>query len=308
MPGTEAGAQGVANVREAFKYFRAGTLIKFLEDPELEFTDYIAPGPRGDVPLTAITKRREAGVTAPPNRPGYISLHGGGMVTGDRFLAVQTSWIKDFDMVMIAVDYRLAPEFTGLALVEDCYAALVWTGENLAKLGIDPDRLIIGGESAGGGLAASTAMMARDKGGPKICAQMLLCPMLDDRVHNYVSMKQFWEDGLSRGKGCEFMWSLVLGDQMGKEDVSPYIVANRATDLSKLPIAYIDVGTVEPFRDEVMAFASKIWECGGQAELHIWPGGPHGFTTWVPTAEVSKASMASIHNWLHRVLVKRDYA
>ena len=184
--------------------------------------------------------------------------------------------------------------------VEDCYAGLVWTAEHADELGIDPDRIIIAGASAGGGLAAGVALLARDRGGPALAAQALMCPMLDDR-NNTPSSRQMaglgvWDQHLQRHRlvgaarrGC------------GGPDVSKYAAPARETDLSGLPPAFIDVGSAETFRDEDVAYASGIWQAGGVAELHVWPGGFHGFDMMAPQAAVSQAAKAARVSWLRRV-------
>ena len=272
-------------------------------DPELVVTRKIIRGPHGDIQLEVV--RKQGGSSTIATRPGIVFLHGGGMVLGDVFLGSKTEWVKELDAVMIAVDYRLAPEFKDKVLVEDCYAALAWVGENLDELGIDPDRLALAGFSAGGGLAASTALMARDRGGPRLCAQLLMLPMLDDR-NDTVSSKQFWSHGTFTGGLNALSWSCVLGDRVGRDDVSHYVVAGRATarDLVNLPEAYIEVGANEPFRDDAVAYASKLWEAGSQAELHVWPGGPHCFEIYRPEADVSKSANKTRMAWMAKVLRK----
>jgi acetyl esterase/lipase len=143
--------------------------------------------------------------------------------------------------------------------------------------------------------------MARDKGGPAVLAQMLLCPMLDDRNDTVSSVQQagrgVW-DHTANATG----WGALLGDAAGGPDVSPYAAPARETDLSGLPPAFIDVGSAETFRDEDVAYASRIWQAGGQAELHVWPGGFHGFTVMAPTAAISREAKEAQMHWLGRVL------
>ena len=164
-----------------------------------------------------------------------------------------------------------------------------------------PERLIVGGASAGGGLAAAVALLARDRGGPRLRGQLLLCPMLDDRNDTPSSHQMaglgIWDRGAN-----EVGWTALLGDARGGPDVSPYAAPARATDLSGLPPAFIDVGSAETFRDEDVAYATRIWQAGGDAELHVWPGGFHGFTGMVPDAALSKAAVAAQLTWLRRLL------
>jgi acetyl esterase/lipase len=170
-----------------------------------------------------------------------------------------------------------------------------------AELGVDPARVIVGGASAGGGLAAAVALLARDRGAPALLGQLLLCPMLDDR-NETPSSWQMAGQGIWDRAANEVGWTALLGDARGGPDVSPYAAPARATDLSGLPPAFIDVGSAETFRDEDVAYASRIWQAGGSAELHVWPGGFHGFAGAVPQAAVSRAAVAAQRDWLGRLL------
>ena len=260
------------------------------------------PGPSGDITLSIFTPRETR-----PGMPAMYSIHGGGMIFGTRFDGLAgfgfLDWITEFGLVLISPEYHLAPTVQGTALVEDCYAGLKWTADNAADLGIDASRILLAGFSGGGGLAAGTALLARDLGGPSVLAQLLICPQLDDRLQT-VSAGQFSkENGTRRGLTTEnisFAWDMVLG--AGHVDGSPSSIAApaRATDLSGLPPAYIDAGSAEVFRDEAVDFASRIWAAGGQAELHIWAGGWHGFET-AATAQLTVASRAARENWVRRI-------
>ncbi|MDN5546013.1 alpha/beta hydrolase [Brevibacterium aurantiacum] len=235
--------------------------------------------------------------------PGIFHTHGGGMIIGDRFtgIDVMLDWVERFDAVCVSLEYRLAPEFPDPFPVEDCYAGLVWTADNAAELGIDPDRLLIAGGSAGGGLAAGVALLARDRTGPKLFAQCLMYPMIDDR-NETISSHQIDGEGVWDRNSNFTGWDALLGDRRGTEDVSIYAVPSRATDLSELPPTYIDVGTAEVFRDEDVAYASQIWADGGIAELHVWPGGFHGFDMMAPHTALAQAMMATRTAWLARIL------
>jgi acetyl esterase/lipase len=212
-------------------------------------------------------------------------------------------WMAEIPMVVVSVDYRLAPEHPHPAPIEDCYAGLEWVDNHLVELGIDPHRLVIAGGSAGGGLAAATALVARDRGGPRVRGQMLVCPMLDDRAITPSSTELVGEgvwDSISNATG----WSSLLGAAAGTPHVSPYAAPARATDLSGLPTAFVEAGSVETFRDESVDYASRIWQAGGQAELHIWPGGCHNFDGTAPEAPLSREARAARVNWLRRVLAE----
>lgn len=257
------------------------------------------PGYRDDEIAVSVLARADHTGTG----PGIYHTHGGGMVTGDRMVGVLSllPWIVEHDAVAVTVEYRLAPEFPDPYPVEDCYAGLVWTAEHTADLGIDPDRLIIAGASAGGGLAAGTALLARDRSGPRLAGQALLCPMLDDRDQT-ASTRQYDDAGTWVRESNVMGWTALLGERRGTEDVSIYAAPARATDLSGLPTAFIDCGSAEVFRDESVSYASALWSCGVQAELHIWPGGFHGFDMLAPHAAVSQAAAAARNAWIARTI------
>src|SRR5450755_108317 len=235
--------------------------------------------------------------------PGIYHTHGGGMIIGDRFTGIEVplEWVERFDAVCVSVEYRLAPEFPDPYLVEDCYAGLVWTADHAGELGIDPSHLIIGGGSAGGGLAAGTTLLARDRQGPRLSGQVLIYPMLDDR-NQTVSANQFAGIGVWDRGSNQTGWAACLGERCATDDVSIYAAPARATDLSGLPPTFIDVASAEVFRDEAVAYASQIWADGGVAELHVWPGGFHGFDLFAPHAQIAQAAIRTRTDWVARHL------
>jgi acetyl esterase/lipase len=258
------------------------------------------PGPAG-APDISLLICRPASATVP--LPALYHTHGGGMVVGDNRAGMPDllDWAQELNAVVVSVEYRLAPEHPHPALVEDCYAGLVWTAEHADEIGVDPGRIIIAGASAGGGLAAAVALMARDRGGPALAGQMLVCPMLDDR-NDTDSAIQMAGLGVWDRTANLTGWTALLGDARGGPDVSPYAAPARETDLSNLPPAFIDVGSAETFRDEDVAYASAIWRAGGRCELHVWPGGFHGFDMMAPQAAMSQAAKAARTGWLRRLL------
>jgi len=221
---------------------------------------------------------------------------------GDRYsqIGIPLDWLAGFGAVVVSVDYRLAPESSGMTLVEDCYAGLVWTAEHAGHLGVDPAKLVIAGTSAGGGLAAGTALLARDRGGPALAAQVLICPMLDHR-NDTLSSHQFDGPGVWSRDANAFGWSSVLRGVDGAP-VPAYMSPALADDLAGLPTTYIDAGSAEVFRDEAVAYATGIWATGGQGELHVWAGGFHGFDALFPQAAISQAARQARTEWLRRVL------
>ncbi|MFE7790659.1 alpha/beta hydrolase [Streptomyces sp. NPDC057460] len=236
--------------------------------------------------------------------PCVYWMHGGGMVMGDRFsqIDIPLEWLDEFGAVVVSVDYRLAPEATGPTLVDDCYQGLLWVAEHSAELGIDPARIVVAGASAGGGLAAGVTLLARDLGTPAIAAQMLICPMLDHRNTSTSSRQYSGGPGVWTREMNEFGWRAVLGD-LTHHEVPEYVSPSLADDLSGLPTTYIDTGSAEVFRDEDTDYATRIWADGGQAELHVWAGGFHGFDALYPQARISAAARQTRTAWLARLLL-----
>ncbi|REE65303.1 acetyl esterase/lipase [Streptomyces sp. 3212.3] len=291
---------------EAIPEIRAGLVVPPPTDEDLgrggafEIEERTVPGPPGapDVSLLVCRPTCERGPL-----PAVYHMHGGGMITGNNRMGVDEmlDLSEELGLVVVSVEYRLAPEHPHPAPVEDCYAGLVWTAENAREIGVDPARIVVAGGSAGGGLTAALALLARDRGGPAVFGQMLLCPMLDDR-NDSCSARQMAGHGVWDRTANETAWGALLGDARGGPDVSPYAAPARATDLSGLPPAFIDVGSAETFRDEDVAYAARIWQVGGRAELHVWPGGFHGFDGLAPKASLSREARAARENWLRRLL------
>jgi acetyl esterase/lipase len=213
------------------------------------------------------------------------------------------TWALPLGLAVLSVEYRLSPQARYPAAVEDCYAGLVWAAAHAGDLGIDADRIVIGGKSAGGGLAAALALLTRDRGGPVPLGQLLLCPMLDDRDGSYSSRQMAGVDTWDRTSNAT-AWQALLGDRYGSADLPPYAAPARAADLSGLPPAYLDVGSVETFRDEGTAYADALWRAGGEAELHVWPGAFHGFDSYAPDAAVSRDAREARTRWLRRILAR----
>lgn len=275
-------------------------------DPTMDgaFTaeDRTVPGPQDQPDVPLLICRPVAPAEAGP-RPVLYHVHGGGFVIGTSRHGVDQAlaWAKELDAVVVSVDYRLAPESRYPAQIEDVYAGLVWTAEHAGELGADPERIVAVGSSAGGGLCAALGLLARDRGGPGLLGQLLMCPMLDD--HNDTpSSHQMTGLGVWDRTANETGWDALLGERRGTPDVPPYAAAARADDLTGLPPTFLDVGSAETFRDEVVAFAARLWQAGGSAELHVWPGGFHGFDICAPQARVSQAAKSAHVNWLRRLL------
>jgi acetyl esterase/lipase len=258
------------------------------------------PGPAGGPPVSLLIVRP---TNVPKPTAALYHIHGGGMVIGHNRdqLVDPLAWAQHLGLAVVSVEYRLAPETPHPGPVEDCYAGLVWTAEHADDLGIDPSRIIVSGPSAGGGLAAAVALLCRDRRGPALAGQMLIQPMLDDR-NDTPSCKQMAGVGIWDRTANQTGWRALLGEACGGPDVSPYAAPARASDLADLPPAFIDVSSAETFRDEDVTYASRIWQAGGRAELHVWPGGFHGFDTFAPQAQLSRTAKAARLHWLERLL------
>jgi acetyl esterase/lipase len=214
---------------------------------------------------------------------------------------IPLEWLDAFGAVVVSVDYRLAPEASGMIPVDDCYQGLLWIAEHAEELGIDPARIILAGASAGGGLAAGVTLLARDLGTPTIAAQVLIGPMLDHRNTTASSRQYSNAPGVWTREMNDFGWRCLLGD-LTDDDVPAYVSPALADDLADLPTTYIDTGSAEVFRDEDTDYATRIWAAGGQAELHVWAGGFHGFDALYPQAHISTTSRRTRTDWLARVL------
>lgn len=216
--------------------------------------------------------------------PAWVYLHGGGMVAVSVkiFAPVIATYAAQSGVQVFAVEYRLAPEHPDPAPAEDCYAALRWVSAHAAELGLDPARLGLMGDSAGGGLAAGASLMARDRGlEPPVARQILVYPMLDDRTITRMgpghALVPFATVPLENLVLC---WEAYLGkDKAGRPEaeVSPYAAPSRAADLAGLPPTYMDVGNLDVFRDECAMFAARLAAADVDVEFHMFSGVAHGF-------------------------------
>jgi acetyl esterase/lipase len=251
----------------------------------LEISDRLVPGWEGD-PDVAVRVYQPAGLTAPV--PGILLIHGGGFIIGsveaEHVGAAMTA--INTGAVVVSVEYRLAPEHPFPAGLHDCYSALSFVAREAGELGIDPARVALVGTSAGGGLAAATALLARDLGWPAVCFQMLHIPELDDRLET-PSMQGFVDSPIWNRPLAVQSWRAYLGDLVGSDDVPAYAAPARAVDLSGLPPAYISTAESDPLRDEGILYALGLLQAGVSVELHHFPGTFHG-SALVTTAAISR--------------------
>jgi acetyl esterase/lipase len=252
--------------------------------PEVLVENIHVPG-QDDRKRIRLRVYRPKSVAAPT--PVLVWLHGGGYVMGRPEIddVRCTHYVRESGITVFSVDYRCAPRHPFPAGLEDSYSALKWVESHSQELGVDPKRIAIGGESAGGGLAASLVQLAHDRQEIKPVFQLLVYPMLDDRT----VLRTDVDDSSNRTwnqKSNRFGWESYLGKKCGAGDVPEYCVPARREDLSGLPRAWIGVGTVDLFHDEAIAYAQRLKGCGVECETHAVPGAFHAFDRFAPQAPI----------------------
>jgi acetyl esterase/lipase len=236
---------------------------------------------------------RTTGNTDAAHGPAVLYLHGGGMILGS--VAINDGavgrLVSSSGVPFLSVDYRLAPEHPHPTPVEDAYAGLRWLHAHATELGVDPARIAIMGDSAGGGLAAAVSILARERGGPAIARQLLIFPMLDDRntvPDPYIEPYAAWtyDDNTTA-------WRALLGARAGTPDVPPHAAPARLEDATGLPPAYIEVGQLDIFRDEDLAYALLLSRGGVPVELNLTPGVPHEYDAIAHQSDAARRAMAT---------------
>lgn len=254
---------------------------------DIEIVDYSVPAADGATLLARWYRKPSSDNTA-----AVLYLHGGGMIAGSvpAFDGPVSRYVARTDVAMLSLEYRLAPEYPHPTPVEDAYAGLVWLAEHAAEMGVDPNRIAVMGDSAGGGLAAGVAILSRDRHGPPIVHQLLIYPMLDN--HNtapdpYISPLAGWSyDDNTTG------WDALLGAGHQDRSVDPSAAPARLGDATGLPPAYIEVGQLDIFRDEDVRYALTLSQAGVPVELHLHPGLPHEYDAIAPTSDVARRAQA----------------
>jgi acetyl esterase/lipase len=282
-----------------------------LEATRAAFTesfDGLAEGRHDGVLVSTDTLRTPDGATLPlrvfrpqggrARKAVVLDLHGGGFAIGSAAMddPLNLAIAREVDAVVVAVDYRLSPEHPYPTPAEDCYSALLWVVEHADRLGVDPARLAVHGDSAGGGLAATVGLWARDRGGPSIRFLSLLEPELDDRCDS-AAMLAGEDAPVWYRSNAVLSWRYYLDGAA----VDEYAVPARHPDLSGLPPTYLTVNPVDPLRDEGIAFAVRLVAAGVPTELRMWPGTYHGFDL-VESAAISRRAGAALHDVLRRGL------
>lgn len=260
-----------------------------------------APGLPGEPPITVYLANEARGG---PQRGVILYMHGGGFIRGHPLQGLDThiAMARRLNCVLVSVDYRLAPATPYPGAVNDCYAVLLWLYRNAVLLGLRRDRIVLMGESAGGGLAAMLALAARDRGTVRPCFQALIYPMLDDRTGSKRPVPPnrgtfVWTAADNRNG-----WSALLGKKAGSASVPEGAVPARAKSLAGLPPAWIGVGALDLFYDEDVDYAQRLMAAGVTAELLVIPGAFHRFQRILPEAGISRQFTAALEAALARAL------
>lgn len=235
--------------------------------------------------------------------PVLLWMHGGGLVVGkaDMNAHYVRYLIEALGIVIVSVDYRLAPEAPFPQPLDDCYTALQWVHANAQTLGIDASRVAVGGESAGGGLAASLVQLTQDRGEMMPAFQLLVYPMLDDHSGLRTTLEEHeWLVWTPRNN--RFGWESYLGQACGSENVPPYAVPARRQDVTNFPPTWIGVGTIDLFYDEGVAYAEKLKSAGVDCELETVEGAFHGFDQFKPHLPIIQAFRQSQVDAMRKVL------
>jgi triacylglycerol lipase len=269
---------------------------------DVERTEHVVPGLAEGDPPVPVRVHRPKGATG--ILPAVVTIHGGGYVIGsyDMDGPMLDRWCRHPGVVLVSVEYRLAPETPYPGPLDDCYAALRWAHAHAAELGIDATRLGVSGVSAGGGLAAALALLARDRGEVPLAFQLLDCPMLDDRQLT----PSINADGLYVWSAAsnEFGWRSYLGSLYGSDELPPYAAPGRVVELAGLPPACVVVGSIDGFRDEDVDYAQRLNQAGVPCELHVIAGLPHAYLLSPHAAAVQLAERCK-DDWLARQVAPR---
>ena len=288
--------EGIGALREAFVSSGGAGLLR---GRNIELSEWSTPARDGhDLAMTTIRRR-----SAEAPRAALFHIHSGGMIAGDRYIGMDlmADWVQRHNLVCATVEYRLAPEHRFPTPLEDCFDALVAFHKTLSE----DIPLIVVGMSAGGGLSAGLTEMVKDTEGPELAGQLLMCPMLDYR-NDSASSEQFQDLGLWDKRSNDTGWNAYLGEQRGSSGVPLYASPSHHPDLSGLPPTFLDVGTLEVFRSEIVAYAEKLAQADVPVELHMWMGAFHGFDLTHPEAQLSREAMDAREKWLLRLLKEQS--
>lgn len=268
--------------------------------PEVQHDECQVPRRNGDASVRVVVSRPQGDVDAA--LPCIVWVHGGGYMLGapEMDQARIDGWAADHRCIVVSPDYRLAPDHPYPAGVHDCHDVLRWCVDGSDDVAIDSSRVVLAGMSAGGGLAAATALLDRDTGGRRVTGLMLLCPMLDDRFDDYPSSRMSVPGWGS--KANRLGWQSYLGRGPGSAGVGAHEAAARATDLRGLPRTFVGVAGLDVLRDEALRFAQRLVESDVPVDLHLHSGVPHGFSAVAPDARHSVLLESAASLFLQRCL------
>ncbi|WP_459651130.1 alpha/beta hydrolase [Kitasatospora sp. Ki12] len=274
----------LAATRAAFRAQAESAADSQPADPSVAIEEHLVSRTDGpDVPVRLLRPK-----TAPGPLPVLLWFHGGGQVLG--FAAQDDPWLTRLSAALgcavAAVDYRLAPETPAPGAAEDGFTAYRWLGREADAQGLDVTRIGIAGQSGGGGIAAATALLVRDRGGAQPLFQSLTYPMLDDR-NRTASSHEITDIGIWDRSTNLLAWQAILGERAGTDDVCPYAAPARAADLGSLPPTFITVGDLDCFRDEDLEYAARLRAQGVPVELHLYPGAYHAFDLIAPGSRLA---------------------
>jgi acetyl esterase/lipase len=248
-------------------------------------TEHSVPGAKGAPNVGVFVVGDSSGAS----KPAILHIHGGGYILGNGSITQdEIDLAKTLDCVVVSVDYRLAPETQFPGSLEDNYAALRWMHENAKQLGIAPSRIAVRGISAGGGHAAMLTLAVRERKEFKLCQQILIYPMLDDRTGSTRNLPPYLGHYLWTPQSNRFGWSSLLGVPAGSKSVPINSVPARVEDLGGLPPAFIGVGSIDLFAPENAEYSRRLLEAGVSTELMVVPGGYHAFDILCPDAPLSE--------------------
>lgn len=272
-------------------------------DQSVVMQELMAPG-LGDAPPVKLLSYRPS--TSSTTLPAIVHIHGGGYVLGSAAMADSENrrLVMELGCAILSVEYRLAPETPYPGAVEDCYAAMKWVHKNAAAMKIDPNRIGVKGESAGGGLSAALALLVRDRGEIALAFQHLIYPMIDDRteVASAGQTSSFVGEFVWTRAQNQFSWKALLGDLAGGSNVPMYAAAARASDLRGLPATFISVGALDLFLNENIDYGRRLASAGVPIEMHVYPGAFHGFDSAPRRSRIAQAAALNSREALRKSL------
>jgi acetyl esterase/lipase len=295
-PGAHLLDMGVIRMLRSTPDLLATMGLELPTDDRVVVDNRVIPGPddNPELGVRVYAPRTRTG----PATPALVFFHGGAFVLGDTYAEEHRClrYAADSECVVVSVEYRLAPEHPYPAAVDDGRAALEWTWEHASEIGVDPARVAVGGNSAGGALAAAVALAQRDGGGEGPVFQLLIYPVTDDRMDT-PSMRAFDATPMWTNLANAHMWEYYLGGPPGGRhgpggtDVPVYAAPGRAQDLAALPRTYLMTAELDPLRDEGVEYARRLLDAGVPTELHNFTRACHGFDTIAPRTAIGRRAL-----------------